>query len=112
MKNKGFTLVELLSVILLLAIIATISTVSIFKYLDDSKKELTDVEKQSIISAAKNWSADNISSLPSIGSNDVYNLELVDLVDEGYLNELSNYSNYYVKVYYSNNNYEYELILK
>lgn len=112
MKNKGFTLVELLSVILLLAIVAAICTVSVFKYLESSKKDLTDIEKQSIISAAKNWSADNVSSLPSIGSTDVYNIEVVDLVNGGYLSEIANYSNYYVKVYYSNNNYEYELILK
>lgn len=112
MKQNGFTLVELLSVIILLGIIAVISTTVIFKYLDESKDDLSDVEKQSIIAAAKNWATDNIELLPSIESSDVYKIKVIDLVNEGYLKEISDYSKFSVEVSYSDNNYRYELVSK
>lgn len=55
MNKKGFTLVELLAVIVLIAIIASITTVIIKNVLKDSKNELTDLQKKYIEDAAEQY---------------------------------------------------------
>lgn len=55
MNKKGFTLVELLAVIVLIAIIASITTVIIKNVLKDSKSELTNIQKKYIEEAAEQY---------------------------------------------------------
>ncbi len=64
MKNKGFTLAELLGVITILAIIALITTVTITNVMKSSKEELYDVQINNIIVGAKTWASSNVYSLP------------------------------------------------
>ena len=40
MNKKGFTLVELLAVIVILALLAIVSSTVVFKLIDDSRKDL------------------------------------------------------------------------
>lgn len=53
--NKGFTLVELLAIIVLIAILSSIATVVIKNVLKDSKTELTEIQKKYIEEAAEQY---------------------------------------------------------
>lgn len=65
MNRKGFTLVELLAVIIILALLALITTTSITKLVSDAKNDLSDTQIKLIESAAKMWGTENIMELPN-----------------------------------------------
>lgn len=68
MNKKGFTLVELLAVIVLLGLIALIAAPAITGIIKQSKDSLSDSQKTSIELSAKNWATDNMTKLPSDGN--------------------------------------------
>lgn len=110
MKRKGFTLIELLSIIVIIGIISVITTINVFKYISSTKNEINTADIKSIISAAKNWSADNPDLLPGESSNIYYTLNVSTLIDEGYLNhDADKYKDYYVTINYQNNKYIYSV---
>jgi prepilin-type N-terminal cleavage/methylation domain-containing protein len=51
MNKKGFTLVELLAIIVILGILASISTAMVGNYVKESKKDATRVTAQNMINA-------------------------------------------------------------
>lgn len=53
--NKGFTLVELLAVIVIIAVIVSITTVTVKDVLKKSKSDLTDIQKKNIEDAAEQY---------------------------------------------------------
>lgn len=63
-KINGFTLTELLAVIVILGVIALIVIPVIDRVNDRAREELYIVQKNNIINAAKNWSAKNFMLLP------------------------------------------------
>jgi type IV pilus assembly protein PilA len=63
--KKGFTLIELLAVIVILGLIAVIVMPAIDKFIKNSRQTTYDSQVDGILQGAKNWSADNISSLPN-----------------------------------------------
>lgn len=56
MKNKGFTLMELLAVIVILAIIALIATPIILGIIDDTKEDANERSVELYASSIKNSS--------------------------------------------------------
>lgn len=70
MKNKGFTLVELMGVIVLLSILVVIAVPAITGILKQSKDKLYETQLKTIETAAKNWASEeaNLSKLPSSGN--------------------------------------------
>lgn len=84
MNNKGFTLVELLAVIVILAALALITTTSITKILKDSKDDLYDAQLIALKSSVESWAADNLDKLPEV-DNCAY-LTLKDLKEYGIAN--------------------------
>lgn len=82
MRKNGFTLVELLAVIIIMGLLATMIFPMIDTSLSNSKENAFDVVKSNIISAAKDWSAMNVSKLPESG--DSINVKLSEL-KQGYL---------------------------
>jgi type IV pilus assembly protein PilA len=58
-EQKGFTLVELLAVIVILGIIAAIAVPSVLRIIDNSKKDAHVANAQQIINAAKTAASDN-----------------------------------------------------
>lgn len=65
MNKKGFTLVELLAVIILIGLMGIIIIPSVNKSINDMLKESYDDQVQTIELAASNWAADNPYSLPA-----------------------------------------------
>ena len=83
MNKNGFTLVELLAVITILALIGLITSISVANMVKESKAELSDMQKKSIKLAAQSWGSDNIDELPT-GESCIF-LTLKDLKDSGFL---------------------------
>ena len=84
-KEKGFTLVELLAVIVILAVLVLLAVPSVIKMLDNTRKNAFEVEAENIIKGAKNAYA--LNALNGI-TKTCYDIEeLSDYLDknlEGY----------------------------
>ena len=65
MKNKGFTLVELLGVITLLVILVFIAVPSVSKSIQNSRERAYEAQLGNLITAATSWGTDHISQLPT-----------------------------------------------
>ena len=59
MNKKGFTLVELVAVIILISIISTLAIIPITNIVKKSKDEMYDAQINQIILAAENWASDH-----------------------------------------------------
>ncbi|MEI3529752.1 MAG: type II secretion system protein [Bacilli bacterium] len=68
--KKGFTLVELLAVLVILAIIATISFPIVSNVLEKSEKKAYDQQIKEFEKAAKNFETNNSNLLIQIDEND------------------------------------------
>ena len=84
MKNKkGFTLVELMAVIIIISLIAILTFPNIINQIKKTKKATTNNINDIVISAAKRYVADN----PNDFEDDGYCLSVDTLVDNDYIKE-------------------------
>ena len=115
-RIKGFTLVELLAVIVILSLLllATVTTVS--SQFKNSKDELYDTQLNNIKLAAEMWGSDNKVKLNSI--SDCVSLTLGYLKEEGYVDinikntytgELFEDDEVFVNITKETNRYKYEV---
>lgn len=70
MQKKGFTLIELMAVLIVLAIIGAIATTQVFSSLNSTKIKLCDNIMNDIEEAAKTWAGENLYLLPTNSSLD------------------------------------------
>lgn len=70
--KKGFTLVELLCVIIIIAVVSGIVFPIVLGNINKSKEELLKVQIKDIETAAKKWALANLNSLDKYHINDVY----------------------------------------
>jgi len=84
MKNKGFTLMELLGVIIILALLMIIVFPSIVNSVKNSSNKTDDLTKELIYNAADLFIDEHINDYPKQNGNK-YAIELKTLVDEGLL---------------------------
>lgn len=89
MNKKGFTMVELLAVIVILGILGTIGVVATNKYLVQSREKSYRILSQTIYEAYENCSIQGKCSLPSAG-NTIDNYDIKNLLNMGYLEDLKN----------------------
>lgn len=68
LNNKGFTLIEVIAVVVILTVIGAIMMPTVGKLIEDNKEDNYEAMKQSILSAAKIYISDNKYEL-SIGSS-------------------------------------------
>ena len=61
MRNNGFTLVEMLGVIVILSILSLITIPVIDRSLNQGKESLSDIQKGQLIKALKNYYAEHLS---------------------------------------------------
>lgn len=115
MKKNGFTLVELLGVILLLGLLAAIVYPTVSGIIRGSKKQANESQKKIIISSAEMWASENSNLLSEIEGS-IYKLPIEQLKQGGYLNNTSikdlekniDLTNACVKITTTSNKYTYE----
>lgn len=78
--GKGFTLVELIGVIILLGVIALMAYPTITKTIDNSKEKAYAEQIRQIENAASRYGLDNYETLPTMDS-----ISLSTLISEGYI---------------------------
>lgn len=83
MKNRGFTLTELIGVIVLLGIIALIAVPIINSTITNSKLKAYNAQVKSIQDAGKKWGVENTKFLP-VDSNHC-NISIAELITQNYL---------------------------
>lgn len=84
--KKGFTLAELLAVIVILGLIAVIIIPVVTNTLSDYKVRLCNTQVKNIIEAARTWGSDNLLALPDSEDAPV-TIYLEDLQKGGYINK-------------------------
>ena len=84
--KKGFTLVELIGVIVVLGLISLIVVPSVTNSLKVNKKKLCKIQLTNIVEAAKVWGGDNLYSLPEI-IGDTKTIALAELQANGYISD-------------------------
>jgi prepilin-type N-terminal cleavage/methylation domain len=82
MKKNGFTLVELIAVLVILALIILIVTPKVLEYLNGSKEDAYTKQTKILEQTAEKWAVKNASKL---SENAPYYLEIVTLSDEKFL---------------------------
>lgn len=109
MNKKGFTLVELIGVVVILGLIALVAFPSLLNQISSSKKQISDSQKSLIISAAKNYVDENKNDYADKTS---FEIPVDTLIKEDYLSEgiISSYAE--SEIYVTYNSGEYEVILK
>ena len=90
LDKKGFTLVEVLAVIVILGILSTIGTVSIINLRKKQEEKFNNTQLQIFKQTSQTYFSDNKSKLPTqpLGRERVY---LRDLLDDNYIDELLDY---------------------
>ena len=83
-KEKGFTLVEIIGVIVLMGLVITIGSTTINNIKNVSREKLYNEQINRLVSVSKTWAIENTNKMPStIG--DTYQVGIDRLVEEGYL---------------------------
>ena len=117
MKKNGFTLVELLAVIIILGIIATIFVPNTIKLLKENNLKIYKIKENELIKAAKDYANyDKNFSSPTVEIPIKY-ITMTQLVEGGYMNSILDTSSgrecrAFVKVTLNDiNGYNYEACL-
>lgn len=86
MKKNGFTLAELLAVIVILGLIAVITIPAVTKTLGNTKANLCEDQLKNIKEAARLYGSDHLLDLPSTEGSTT-TIKLSDLQDGGYIDK-------------------------
>jgi prepilin-type N-terminal cleavage/methylation domain-containing protein len=86
MKKNGFTLAELLGVIVILSLISVITIPAVTSSLNTYKERLCNSQLDQIISATRAWATDNIVKLPTENGKS-YQVSLRELTQYGYIDD-------------------------
>lgn len=97
MKNKGFTLVEVLAVVTLLGLLALVITPKVLEQKEKKEKDLSEAEKQVLFSDASNYVRDNEKYI--IKSENTFCIKVEKLIEEDYISmDASNFKDEVIKV--------------
>lgn len=112
--KKGFTLAELLGVLIVLAVIATIVTPIISKSIKSNKQSLYNSQLEEIKQGAEKWAYSNLELLPTIEEKSI-TITLYELKKSGFLtlnirNPITGElfpNDMVITITYKNNNYDF-----
>lgn len=115
MKDRGFTLVEILAVITLIGVLALITIPTIDVVIKSTREKGYENQKEVILSAAKDYGASNMMDLPTVDGDYVY-ITLGDLKLGGFIevdvinpiNEMCISNDTVIVITRKNNNYTYK----
>ena len=85
MNAKAFTLIEMLGVIIILAVIATLVTPVITGIINNTKLSTYNQQIENIRQGAKDWAGEHIFDLPDVGEEALVLNMNDDLVKNGYI---------------------------
>ena len=85
-NNNGFTLVELLAVIVILSILITLAYTGVSKYLKETRNTTYKDFEKSITVGAENYLIEHSIYIPKEG--ETVKIDVSKLIDEGYVDEL------------------------
>ena len=86
LNNKGFSLIEILAVVVILGIVSTIGIVSVTRLIDNSRKHYYESQQNNIVLAARAYASDHKEVLPrNIGEKK--KIELKTLYDNKYIKD-------------------------
>ena len=117
MKKRGFTLLELLSVIVILGILGLIIVPTVDRSIKDFRAEAYEDQLNNIILAARSWGADHPLELP-LNDGDIITITLGSLKNGGYVdvdikNPTTNQlfpDDMLIEIERKGNNYEYRIV--
>ncbi len=87
MKAKGFTLIEMLGVVIILAIIATLVTPIVTKIIKNAETATYNGQIENIRQGAKDWAGEHIFDLPDVGEEELVLNMNDDLIKNGYVSK-------------------------
>ena len=87
MNNKAFTLIELLAIIIILGLLATIAAPNIMSAIKSSSEKADERQKKLIVEAAERWAVDNPNELAEKMTENKAIIKIEDLKEEGYLSD-------------------------
>ena len=87
--KKGFTMIELLGVIVILAILLTVTFTSVSIIIKDSRNSVYKKQLNSILNAAYDWSLKHPNSLPK-NKDEIKYIPLLQLQRSGFVDEFIN----------------------
>ena len=110
LNKKGFTLVELLSVIVILSVIVLIATNAVVPMADSARKQVLAMEANTLVKAAQTlYIQDNSSTSACYSYEELLNSGLIEKDDESYTGSISinvdEDGNYTYKIWLSNGQY-------
>lgn len=90
MNRKGFTLVEVLAVLIVLGIIATIAYPIVTSSIERSEEKAYEEQVSAIEREAKRWALDHSEELPAVDSTDKIGVDVATLINGGYITKTKN----------------------
>lgn len=84
--KKGFTLAELIGVIVVLALICLITVPAVSNVLRDNKKSLCKTQLKNILVAANSYASENLLSMPTV-AGEYKTITIQDLIDNSFIDE-------------------------
>lgn len=70
MKKNGFTLIEMLGVIVILSILSLITIPVIDRSLNQGRENLSDIQERQLIKALKNYYAEHLSEFDDVSTSE------------------------------------------
>lgn len=86
MSKNGFTLIEILAVIIIIGVVSLITMPVVQRNITKSRQQAYNNQIDNIVKAAKDWSSENLRNLPE-NNNEKLNISLEMLMSLGYLED-------------------------
>lgn len=115
--KRGFTLIEIMAVIVILGVIGLIAVVSVDQTIKSNKEKMYEMQIENIEDAARTWAVDNIKYLPDDDSEAI-SIPLLVLKQSGIIepdiknpkNDTLFYNDMYIDITYKNGIYSYDVV--